>query len=326
MRSIRFDNFGEPADVLRVEDVPRPSAGPGEVLVRMRMRPINPSDLLTVRGFYGELPELPATPGLEGVGVIEALGPDVHGLEVGQRVIPAGTRGTWQELLVTNAMNLISPPDGLSDESAAQSTVNPLSAWVMLTEELAVQPGRWLLQTAAGSTLGRIVLQISKLLDVKTINVVRRRDQIDELKALGADEVICIEDEDLATRVMAITDGAGVPAAIDAVGGEIGGAVAQVLAQNGVMLAYGMLSLEQMPINGGQMVWASSSVRGFWLTSWLRQIPAEKQREVRSEVLRRMANKEIVPPIEARYDFGDVTEAVRHAEKPGRRGKVLLIG
>src|SRR5574337_1284517 len=144
MRCIRFDRFGEPVDVLRVHDVPTPSAAQGEVLVRIRARPINPSDLLTVRGFYSTLPQLPATPGYEGVGVIDAVGPDVRGVQTGQRVI-VRTPGTWQEFLVVNATNLIQPPDSVSDESAAQFTVNPLSAWIMVTEELALQPGQWLL-------------------------------------------------------------------------------------------------------------------------------------------------------------------------------------
>lgn len=326
MRSVRFGQFGEPADVLGIQEVPAPSPGPGHVLVRMRARPINPSDLLTVRGFYGVLPELPATPGLEGMGTVENFGPEVRSVKVGQRVIPSRTPGTWQELLVVNAMNLIPVPDSLPDESAAQFLVNPLSAWVMMTEELALAPGQWLLQTAAGSTLGRLVLQIAKLRQLKTINVVRRREQAEELKALGADEVICTEHEDLAQRVLAITNGVGVPGAIDAVGGQVGGDVIRVLAPGGVMLAYGMLSLEPTPIFGGQMIFRTTSVRGFWLTAWLQRVPAAKQQAVSGEVLTHMAKGEIVPPIEAKYDLGEITAAVRHAERPGRHGKVLLVG
>ena len=324
MRGARYDQFGEPADVLRVEDLPTPSAGPGQVLVRMRLRPVNPSDLLTIRGFYGELPDLPATPGNEGVGVVEAVGADVRGVEVGQRVIPVSTPGTWQELLVVQASNLVHPPPSISDESAAQFFINPLWALIMLDKELALQPGDWLLQTAAGSTLGRVVLQLAKVRKIRTINVVRRREQAAELKALGADEVICTDDEDLAKRVMAITNGAGVPAAIEAVGGAVGGSVAQVLAPGGVMLVYGMLSLEHMPINGGQMVWASSSLRGFWLANRFRPLPASEQQALISEVLDLMAGGDIVPPVDATYELGDLAKAVRHAETSGRQGKVLL--
>jgi NADPH:quinone reductase len=326
MRRVRFERFGDPRDVLRVEEVPPPPTQPGEVLVRMRARPINPADLLTVRGLYGALPAVPATPGNEGMGVVESVGPGVNGLQAGQRVIPLRTPGTWQELLAVKASSLVPVPDSLGDESAAQFVVNPLSVWIIVTQELALEPGQWLLQTAAGSSLGHIVRQVAGLRGVRTINVVRRREQADELRAQGAGEVICTADEDLGQRVMAITGGVGVPAAIDAVGGEVGGDVVRVLAPGGVMLVYGLLSLEPTPIHGGQMVFRGTSVRGFWLAAWLARASAEQQRGLIREVLGHMAKGAIAPPVEAAYDLGDVMAAVDHAERPGRRGKVLLVG
>lgn len=326
MRSIRFATFGDPSDVLRVDDVPKPSIGPAQVLVRMRARPINPSDLITVRGFYGVLPTLPATPGYEGVGVVEAVGGDVRGIRVGERVIPLRAPGTWQEYVVASAAQLLRPPESISDGSAAQFVVNPLTAWIMTVDELAVQPGEWLLQTAAGSTLGRLVLQLAKIRRFRTINVVRRRAQLAELRALGADEVICTEDEDLTDRVNAITGGAGVRAAIDAVGGPVGAAIVPALAAGEVVLVYGLLSFEPTPINAGRMIFRGLTVRGFWLAEWFQRTPPEKQQSVMRDVLARMARGEIVPPVEAEYDLGQITEAVRHAERPGRHGKVLLVG
>ncbi|GAB4356377.1 MAG: zinc-binding dehydrogenase [Gammaproteobacteria bacterium] len=325
MLSVRFEQFGEPADVLRVEEQPKPVPVNGEVLVRMRARPINPSDLLTVRGLYGSLPALPATPGMEGVGLIESLGPGVQNWQIGQRVIPLGTPGTWQEYLVVKAEQLIPVPDPISDAIAAQFVVNPFAAWVMTTEELGLEPGQWLLQTAAGSTLGRIVLQIARVRGFKTINIVRRREQVEELKSLGADEVICTDDEDLVKRVLEITDKQGVPAAIDAVGGQTGADAARALGRHGVMLSYGLLSGEPMPIDVGQMIFRCSTVRGFWLSDWFRSVPVEKQRAVSAELLGLMAKGEIAPPVEAEYPLKDVIKAVQHAERRGRHGKVLLI-
>src|SRR5215210_721157 len=244
MQSVRFHEFGNPAEVLRVEEVGRPAPGAGQVLVRMRARPINPSDLLTVRGLYGALPVPPATPGLEGMGEVAELGEGVTHLRAGQRVIPLGVAGTWQEFIVAPAAQLIPVPDSINDQTAAQFVVNPLTAWIMTVEELGLQPGEWLLQTAAGSTLGRVVLQIARQHGFRTINVVRRREQAEELKALGADEVICTEDEDLVERVREITGRAGLAKAIDAVGGETCGAVVRALSRGGVMLVYGVLSME----------------------------------------------------------------------------------
>src|SRR5689334_5778642 len=127
MRSIRLSTFGEPSDVLRVEDIPKPTPGPGEILLRIKVRPINPSDLFVIRGLYGTLPQLPATPGLEGMGTIEEIGEGVQGFTVGQRCIPLGASGTWQEYLVVKAQQVMPIPDSISDETAAQFVVNPLT-------------------------------------------------------------------------------------------------------------------------------------------------------------------------------------------------------
>ena len=326
MRSVRFHQFGNPAEVLRVEDVPEPQPGAGQALLSMRARPINPSDLLTVQGLYGALPRLPATPGLEGMGVIEALGEGAEHLRVGQRVIPLGVPGTWQEKLLINSAQLIPVPDQISDQTAAQFVVNPLTAWIMTIEELALQPGEWLLQTAAGSTLGRVVLQIARLRGFKTINVVRRREQVEELKALGADEVICTADEDLVERVKEITGREGLTKAIDAVGGATGAAVVRALGRKGVLLVYGLLSMEPMPVESGRMIFTSATIRGFWLGEWFRSAPPERQQAVTAELLRLMTTHEITPPVEAEYPLKEVQTAIEHSQRPGRSGKVLLVG
>ena len=326
MKSVRFSEFGNPLEVLRVEDVPQPEPGAGQVLVRMRARPINPSDLLTVSGLYGLLPELPATPGLEGMGEVAATGDDVSTLHAGQRVIPLGVSGTWQEYVVADAARLIPVPRAVGDQAAAQFVVNPLTAWIMTVEELALQPGEWLLQTAAGSTLGRVVLQIAHLRAFRTINVVRRREQVAELKALGADEVICTADEDLVERVREITEGKGVTKAIDAVGGATGGDVARALGANGVMLVYGLLSMDPIPLDGGAAIFNTTTVRGFWLGQWMRDAPPERQQSVAAEMMRLMATDKIAPPVEAEYALTDVRSAIEHAQRPGRSGKVLLVG
>ena len=325
MQSVRFHSFGDPAEVLRVEESERPAPGAGQVLIRMRARPINPSDLLTVQGLYGSLPVPPATPGLEGMGEVAELGEGVTALRAGQRVIPLGVAGTWAEFVVAPAERVIPVPDSVDDRTAAQFVVNPLTAWIMTVEELGLRPGEWLLQTAAGSTLGRVVLQIAKQRGFKTINVVRRREQGKELKALGADEVICTDEEEIAERVREITGKAGLLKAIDAVGGETGGAVAGALGRGGVLLVYGLLSGRPIPLDGGRMIFTSSTVRGFWLGEWMRSAPPERQQSVTGNMLRAMATREIVPPVEAEYPLSEVHAAVAHSTRPGRSGKVLLV-
>ena len=326
-RAVRFAEFGEPSQVLATEAVPTPEPGPGEVVLRMRARPINPSDLSVVRGRYGDLPALPATPGLEGMGEVESLGADVATVAVGRRVVPLGiSPGTWAERLVVPAAALVPVPDAVSDEAAAQLVVNPLTAWILLAEELEVQPGEWLLQSAAGSTLGRVVLQLARARGFRTINVVRRAGQAQELLALGADEVIVSERDDVVERVREITGGEGASKAIDAVGGELGAHMAAALAARGTLVVYGRLSQEPMPLDTGLQVFRGTIVRGFWLARWFGDASREHAQRTIGTVLGLMADGVVDPPVEARYDLADVREAVAHAERPGRAGKVILTG
>jgi NADPH2:quinone reductase len=326
-RAVRIAAFGEPSDVLAVEPVPVPEPGAGQVLLRMRARPVNPSDLSLVRGRYGELPPLPATPGLEGLGVVEALGDGVDGIGAGARVVPlGGAPGTWAEHLIAPAAALVPVPDGVSDEAAAQLVVNPLTAWVLIEEELAVRPGEWLLQNAAGSTLGRMVLQLARARGFRTINVVRRPEQEEELLALGADAVLVEGRDDIAARVREITGGEGAAKAIDAVAGESGARLADALAPRGTLIAYGRLSQRPLALDTARQIFGGTTVRGFWLVRWFRETPPAGVQGVIRTVLGLMADGTLDPPVEARYDLGEVREAVVHAERPGRAGKVLLVG
>ncbi len=326
MRVLQFTSYGQPAEVLSLVTSPPIAPKRGQVQIHLTHRPINPSDLLYVRGVYGIKPRLPAVPGFEGVGHVDGLGEGVTDFQIGDRVVPMGVMGTWQESVIARPSQLVRVPDDVEDQVAAQLVVNPVTAWVMTTRELAVKPGDWLLQTAAGSTVGRIVLQIAKQRGFKTINFVRRREQVQELLALGADAVICTEDPDPVEEVMKLTRGQGVFAAIDAVGGQTGARAAKCLRPGGTMLVYGLLSEERMPLDPGDMIFKGSIIRGFWLTQWYQQKRPEEVRVVWDEVLKMMAGGQLVPPVEAEYDLAEFKTAIEHAERPGRHGKVLLTG
>ena len=326
MRAIRFEQFGPPADVLRLEDVPLPEPRPGQVRLRLSHRSINPSDLLTVSGEYGRLPRLPATPGNEAVGRVDALGPGVEGLSVGARVVPLGAGGTWCESVVADAARLVPVPDAVGDAAAAQFIVNPVTAWVMLEEELKLKPGDWLVQTAAGSTLGRLVIQLGRLRGHRTINLVRRREQVDELLALGADAAFVATGDEVVAQIKALTGGRGADGALDAVGGETGAMALRGLRPGGTLLVYGMLGPDPLPVHNGEMLFRGLTARGFWLTHWFQRTPPVQVAVTLGTLMGMMAGGELTPPVEAEYDLADFREAIAHAERPGRPGKVLLTG
>ena len=184
----------------------------------MLRTPINPSDLLVVHGESGTLPTLPATPGLEGVGVVDAAGPGLLGkFYVGKRRRPGSQTGSWGEYAITTAKQAIPISSRVPLDQAAMFFVNPATAYIMTRRVLNVPPGEWLLQTAAGSALGKMVIRLGRRFGFKTVNVVRRREQAEELKALGADAVVVEVDGDVTQQVLNATKGQGVPYAIDPV-------------------------------------------------------------------------------------------------------------
>src|ERR1700749_119033 len=193
MRSVVADTVGEPSEVLHLQTRPIPEPGPGQGRTRVIAVPVEASDLHTVRGRYGFTPEFPTVPGIESVGVIDELGSGTDGLTVGERVVTIGVTGTWQEYVVADASRVLPVPAGMSDSTAAQILSNPLTAVILTSAELDVQPGEWLLQTAAGSTVGQLVIQLGAQVGFKTLNVVRRRSAVDEILAMGGTAASCTE-------------------------------------------------------------------------------------------------------------------------------------
>jgi NADPH2:quinone reductase len=326
MKAVLFDQFGDPADVLHVRDVPLREPGPGEVRVRMLASPINPSDLLTVRGEYGRRPPLPATPGFEGVGVVEAAGRGLLGrLRLGRRVAVLNSQaGNWQEQVVIPAIHVVPVPNALSNEQAATFFVNPASAFIMTRAVLNVPPGAWLLQTAAGSALGRMVIRLGRHFGFRTLNVVRRREQAEDLLQAGGDAVIATDHEAIEERVPALTQGAGVPFALDAVGGTTGSAVARCLARRGRLLVYGTLAEEPLAVHPRHLIVGEKRIEGFWLSEWA----SRQSRLAMFRLFRRISSLLVkgvlTTEIGATFSLHDVQAAVRQAATPGRHGKVLL--
>jgi NADPH:quinone reductase-like Zn-dependent oxidoreductase len=312
--------------VLRIEDdVPAPQPNRGEVLVRMLASPVNPSDLMYISGKYGITPSLPATPGFEGVGVVEAVGGGLLGwLRKGKRVAVINDRiGNWAEYTVTKARQVIPVPDYLSDDQAATFFVNPTTALVMTQRVLRISRGQWLLQSAAGSSLGRMVIRLGKKYGFRTMNVVRRREQVEELKQLGADAVVVDSDgpiPDQAKR-LGISD---IRYGIDPVGGKTASEVIAALAPGGRCLLYGSLSDEPVSINQRLMISGSIQVSGFWLAAWARhQSPISMLRLFRQ--VRTMMRDGVLQTIFAGiYPLEEIKKAVIHAAAPGNGGKVLL--
>ncbi|QEL14625.1 zinc-dependent alcohol dehydrogenase family protein [Limnoglobus roseus] len=325
MRAALFDQPGDPAEVLHVRDIEKPVPRRGEVLVRMIASPVNPSDLMFIRGVYGLKPKLPATPGFEGVGVVEGTGGGLLGfLRKGKRVAVLNDgRGNWGEYTVTTARQVIPVSADIPDAQAATFFVNPMTAVALTQDVLAIPPGSWLLQTAAAGALGKMIVRLGRKFGFRTINIVRRPEQVDELKALGADAVFTTND-DLAERVKAATGGVGVPFIVDPVGGELASRVLSCLAPGGRMVLYGSLADKPLRIDSRSLLSGGQRIEGFWLGHWVKQQRVLRMLKLIRQVRSLMREGVLTTESVEEFPLDRVREAVARAATPGKGGKVLL--
>jgi NADPH:quinone reductase-like Zn-dependent oxidoreductase len=328
MLAVQIRRIGTPHEALTVTELPLPEPQAGEVRIRVQARPINPSDIMFIRGMYGIRPHPPSGVGFEAMGTVESLGEGVEGISVGQRVSFTAL-GTWQEYVCVHAKTLIPLPDSIDNDTAAQLYINPCTAWAMLHDlehSDGLRSGDWLLQTAGASAFGRMIIRLATLRGIKTISTVRRSEQKEHLYAAGADAVVDVSSENLIRRVLALTGEKGVRHAIDAVAGKAGAEVLKVLSYGGVMYCYGALSLEEIPVNAGLVIFKALTIKGFWLTDWMKRVDSTTRKQVLTSLIDLFSTGALTAPVEARYPLGDIHNAVDHAERTGRTGKVLLVG
>jgi NADPH:quinone reductase-like Zn-dependent oxidoreductase len=312
--------FGPPAETVQVETCEPPPLGAGMVHVRMTAAAINPSDIVTISGAYATRTRLPFVPGFEGVGVIEAAAPDA-GLAPGDRVLPIGSAGAWQEVKTTEARWCFRVPDHLPDERAATSYINPLTAWVMLTERAALAPGTRMVVNAAGSAIGRILIRMANRQGVEPVALVRSAAARALLDGLGVAAVLESSSADgLAERLRDAAGDRGYDLALDAVGGEEGAALLAALRPGGRMIHYGLLSGRPLPAGRSDV-----ALEYFWLRNWVHSAGRGRIERGLATVWDLVAAGVADSAIEARYPLTRVTQALLHDGRRGRRGKILII-
>ncbi len=329
MWSARFERHGDPATVLTLAESEIPTPRSGEVRVRMLASPVNPSDLMFIRGTYGQAATLPAVPGFEGVGRVDAAGPGLLGrFMTGRRVAVLNRAGgNWAEQVVVPARQVIPLSSDLSVEEGATFFVNPATAYLLTRRVLRVPPGAWLIQSAAGSAVGRMVIRLGRHYGFRTLNVVRRAEQVDELQALGGDAVLEFggapdAEAELVRRVHELTG--GVRYAIDPVGGAAGSAMTRCLGQAGRLVVYGSLADQPLTISPRHLMVAGACVEGFWLRPWMDRQPLPAKLWLVRQITRLIRRGVLRTQVAHTLPLTDLSAAMSLAERPGRGGKVLL--
>jgi NADPH:quinone reductase len=322
MRAVVYSRFGDPAEVLGVQERPDPVAGPGQVRVRLILSPIHNHDLSTIRGQYGYKPPLPAVAGTEALGVVDQLGPDVTQLAVGQRVCAVG-QGAWGEYFLASAATVVPVPPTLADESACQLLAMPLSA-VMLIEDLEVRAGDWIVQNAANGAVGRILDLLARQREIKVVNLVRRQSTVDELTAEGVPNAIATEGPDWAAKVRATTGGAPIVRAVDSVGGQTANELLGLLAPGGTLVSFGGMSGQALVVDPGHLIFKGKTVKGFWATARTERTSAADRGRMVADLVRLVASGVLPLRVAATFDLAQAAEAAAASLTPGRTGKVAL--
>jgi mitochondrial enoyl-[acyl-carrier protein] reductase / trans-2-enoyl-CoA reductase len=318
-----YERHGNPPDVLRVESRPWPTAAPGEVVVAMRAAPINPADLNQIEGKYPIRPALPATPGFEGAGVVGELGSDVKGLTNAALVILPHNIGTWRETVAVKAEDLVVVPAGIEPVHAAMLKINPMTAWRLLHDYVELQTGDWLIQNAANSAAGRAVIQIAHELGYKTVNVVRRAELIDELRAEGGN-VVLVDGDNLREEVKNATGAAAIRLGLNAVGGESALRLANCLAPAGTLVTYGAMGLQPLKLPNGLLIFKDLRFRGIWINKWYDNATPTQRMDAFHPLFDMAKRGLLKTKVERAYPLSEAKAAVTHAAQGKRSGKIIF--
>src|SRR5579859_2740495 len=276
MRAVQLGAYDGKPESIAVVQMPVPRPGAGEVLVRIAAAPVNPSDVAFARGLYGFKKPLPAIPGFEGSGtVVEACSGMMAGFLKGKRVAchasdPKIAGGTWAEYLVTPASAAVPLRKEIDMEQGATMLVNPMTAWALV--EAARQGSHpAIVQTAAASALGRMVVRLARKFSLPVINVVRRAEQVELLRKLGAEHVLNSSDADFDAQLRGLARRLRATIAFDAVAGEMTARVLRALPPRSRIVIYGGLSLQAAMADPSSLIFERKRMEGFWLSGWLRQ-------------------------------------------------------
>jgi trans-2-enoyl-CoA reductase len=289
----------------------------------MQAAPINPADLNQIEGKYPIRAELPATPGFEGAGVVVELGEGVNDLTSGALVILPHNVGTWRDAVAVKAEDLVVVPDGIEPVQAAMLKINPLTAWRLLHDYVDLEKDDWLIQNAANSAAGEAVIQIAHELGYKTVNVVRRAELIDDLRALGGD-VVFLDDENLRQQVKSATNGAAIRLGLNAVGGDSALRLANCLAPGSTMVTYGAMSLQPLKIPNGLLIFKDLRFRGIWINKWYDNATPQERLNA-FQALFEMAKRGLLKTkVEKAYPLTEAKVAVTRAGEGKRNGKIIF--
>ncbi len=322
-RAWQFESFGPFREVLKQVDVPTPTPGEGECLVRLEALALNFPDLLVVAGTYQVKPELPAIPGMEAMGVVEAAGPNAR-FRPGDRVCVNGVNGAFAEKALFPDALLLPVPQGMSDAQAAAFHVTYQTSLFGLDHRAQLKATETLLVHGAAGGVGTAAVQLGKALGARVIATAGGPAKTAVARRCGADEVIDTRTEDFVARVKALTDGRGADVIFDPIGGETFDKSTKVLAFEGRLLVIGFASGVIPTVAVNRLLLKTASVVGLqW--GMYKFVAPEKVAAAHERLGVMFQEGRIEPLIDPRaFGFDALPEALAHLQSREAVGKVVV--
>ena len=327
---LTYSENGPPPEVVKMEHFEDPTeANDDKVIVRMLAAPVHPADVNVIQGVYAIKPPLPAIGGGEGVGEVLKVGPKVKNLKPGDWVFPGGNMsGTWTTHFVDNESTFVKIRKDISVLSAATLRTNPGTAYRMLKDFVPLKPGDYVIQNGANSAVGLAVIEIAKHFGFKTINIVRDRPNIDELKTelkdLGAD-IVWTDEEVRKTSDFKEKRLPKPLLALNCVGGQSSTNILQVLGHKGVHVTYGGMSMKPVTVPTSSLIFKDVSVRGFWMSQWIVDNFENPERQKMYDELGDMAAKgHLNPPKNIFVPITDYEQVMENCMKGFKAGKYIF--
>jgi NADPH:quinone reductase len=309
-------------DVLELAQIEPPQPGAGELLVDVRAAGVNYIDTYHRRGMYPK--DLPFTLGLEGAGVVAAVGEDVTGFAAGDRIAWTDVPGSYAQQVVVPAKSAFPLPDGIDDETAAAAMLQGLTAHYLVTSTYPVKTGDTVLVHAAAGGVGLLLIQVAKARGGKVVGTVSTAEKEELAREAGADEVIRYTETDFAEEVERITGGAGVAVVYDGVGKDTFDRSMACLAPRGMLVLFGASSgavppVDPQRLNAGGSLFLTRPMLAHHIAT------PDEFRWRCEELFAAISADRLKIRVGARYPLADVRRA--HEDLEGRRttGKLLLI-
>jgi len=326
MKGLIQESYGPPKKVVKLVEMPEPTPDKDGVVVEVEAAPVHLADLKFINGEEGfRWFDMPRYPGHEGIGIVVAKGSTVTQFDVGDRVFLPLACGSYRQRVAVPASPCIPAPAGDAQQLCLTS-LNGMTAYILLEDFCPSEPGSWVVQNGANSSCGRYLISMAKAKGIRTVNIVRRNELIDELKDIGAD-IVLVDSGDpdhMAAQVKAATGEAKMSVGIDCVASTATATIARCLAQNGTVVSYGFMTGENCQIAFQDLF--NKGIRLVGMNMHTNRSEAE-YRKVHTQLAQWIAKGTMSATIAAAYNLSQSQDAFAHELKTGteRMGKIVIL-